>query len=320
MSTRTHTVAQQNTEQAPSPESLPGRSRARASRFRDYMFVLPAVAFITLLMIYPLGYNLNLSLHDTNLGNFLTGSSPFVGLQNYAEAFGESEFWHSLGISFVYTGGSIAFSFVVGFALALFFDKTFPGSGTMRAVLLLAYVFPSVVSGTVWRWMLQGEGGIINSVLQRLGFLREPVFWLIQGDTALMSVIVTTVWVTTPFVMILLLAGLQGISPSIYEAVQLDGANAWQRFRYVTLPLVRPVALTVLLLSFIFTFKTFDNVFVMTRGGPGDATNIMPIYAYDLAFTFFRFSDGAVATTVLIVISVVMSLAYFWASRREEAA
>jgi multiple sugar transport system permease protein len=303
------------------PSTRAGRLRRPGdSRFGDYMFVLPAVAFIALLMLYPIVYNFNLSLHDTNLGNFLSGSSPFVGLDNYVQAFGQSEFWHSLVISLVYTGGSIAFSFVAGFALALFFNKAFPGSGTMRAILLLAYVFPSVVSGTVWRWMLQGEGGIINALLQRLGVLSEPVFWLTQGNTALISVIVTTVWVTTPFVMILLLAGLQGISPSLYEAVQLDGANAWQRFRYVTLPLVRPVALTVLLLSFIFTFKTFDNVYVMTRGGPGDATSIMPIYAYDLAFQFFRFSEGAVATTVLIAISVVMSLAYFWASRREEAA
>lgn len=296
------------------------RSRARRPRSRpgDYLYVLPAVVFVALLMVYPLFYNVDLSMRDANLGNFLTGDPPFVGLRNYAEAFGDSAFWHALGVSLLYTGGSIVLSYVVGFALALFFDRAFPGSTTMRAVLLVAYVLPSVVTGTVWRWMLQGDGGIVNGVLQGLGIVDEPVFWLTHGGTAMISVIVSTVWVTTPFVMILLLAGLQSISPVIHEAGRLDGANAWQRFWYVTVPMMRPISLTVLLLSFIFTFKTFDNVYAMTRGGPGDATSIMPIHAYDLAFNFFRFSEGAVATSVLVVVSVLMSLAYFWLSRREE--
>lgn len=285
-----------------------------------YLFVLPAVLFIGLLMIYPLIYNFNLSLHDVSLSNFLAGDRPFVGLQNYADAFGDPAFWHSLWISLVYTGGSIVFSFVIGYGLALFFDRAFPGSGTMRAILLVTYVLPSVVSGTVWRWMLQGDSGIVNAALQGLGIIDEPIFWLIDGTSAMVSVIVSTVWVTSPFVMILLLAGLQGIPAGLYEAAKIDGTNAWQRFRHVTLPMMRPVALTVLLLSFIFTFKTFDNIYVMTKGGPGDATGIMPIYAYDLAFKFFEFSDGAVASTVLIIISILMALVYFWMTRKEEAA
>lgn len=290
------------------------------SRFGDYMLVVPAVVFIAALMLYPLFYNVQLSLHDVTLGNLVTGGAPFVGLEQYADAFGNPEFWHSLTVSFIYTGASILLSFVVGFALALFFDRTFPGSGTMRAVLLVTYVLPTVVSGTVWRWMLQGDGGIVNAILQGVGLIDEPIRWLVHGDTAMISVVISTVWVTSPFVMILLLAGLQSISPTVYEAGRIDGANAWHRFWHITLPMMRPVVLTVLLLSFIFTFKTFDNVYVMTRGGPGDATSIMPIYAYDLAFQFFRFSEGAVASTVLIAISVVMSLVYFWATRREEAA
>jgi multiple sugar transport system permease protein len=189
--------------------------------------------------------------------------------------------------------------------LALFFDKTFPGSGTMRAVLLLAYVFPSVVSGTVWRWMLQGEGGIINSVLQRLGFLREPGFWLIQGDTALMSVIVTTVWVTTPFVMILLLAGLQGISPSIYEAVQLDGANAWQRFRYVTLPMLMPTVIVAILLRGIDAIKTFDILYATKGKGGGSYHEVetLNVYAYGLSFDY---NEYGIASAVLIIFFLII--------------
>lgn len=300
----------------------PAKVRRQLSdkRLGGYLFVLPAVLFIGLLMLYPLFYNLNLSLHDVRLDNFLAGERPFVGLQNYVEAFGQPAFWHSLWISLLYTGGSIVFAFVIGYGLALFFDRAFPGSGTMRAVLLVTYVLPSVVSGTVWRWMLQGDSGIVNALLQGVGVIDEPVFWLTHGNTAMISVIISTVWVTSPFVMILLLAGLQSIPPGLYEAAKIDGTNAWQRFRHVTLPMMRPVALTVLLLSFIFTFKTFDNIYVMTKGGPGDATTIMPILAYDQAFNFFEFSDGAVASTVLIIISIVMALIYFWMTRKEEAA
>lgn len=283
------------------------------------MFVIPALVFIALLMIYPLFYNLNLSLHHVDLGNFLGGERPFVGLENYFSAFSDPNFWHSLWTSLIYTGGSIVFSFVIGYCLALFFDRAFPGSGTMRAILLVTYVLPSVVSGTVWRWMLQGDSGIVNALLQGLGLIDEPIYWLIHPNSAMISVIISTVWVTSPFVMILLLAGLQGIPPGLYEAAKIDGTNAWQRFVHVTLPMMRPVALTVLLLSFIFTFKTFDNIYVMTKGGPGDATEIMPIYAYDKAFKFFEFSDGAVASTVLIIISIVMALIYFWMTRKEEA-
>jgi multiple sugar transport system permease protein len=288
------------------------------SRLGDYLFVAPAAIFIGLLMVYPLVYNVSLSLHDVAIGNFLAGDAPFVGLENYEQAFGDPALWHALLISFLYTGGSILFAFVIGFALALFFEHAFPGGGTMRAVLLLGWVLPTVVSGTVWRWMLEGENGVVNFFLQRLGLLQSPIFWLTESDTALIGVTIATVWMTVPFTMILLLAGLQGISQSLHEAAQIDGANGWQRFFHITLPMMRPVALTVVLLTFIFTFKTFDNVYVMTRGGPGNATNILPIYAYDLGFRFYRFSEGAVVTTVLLLVSLGLSLIYFWLSRREE--
>lgn len=284
------------------------------------MFVLPAVVFVALLMLYPLYYNVNISFHDVNLANFAGGERPFVGLQNYVDAFGNPAFWGSLGTSLLYTGASIFLSFLIGYALALFFNRTFPGGRLMTAVLLVTYVLPTVVSGTIWRWMLQGDAGIVNAVLQRLGLIQEPIFWLLGPTTAMISVIISTVWVTSPFVMILLHAGLQGIPGGLYEAARIDGANAPKRFWYITVPMMRPVALTVLLLSFIFTFKTFDNIFVMTGGGPGAATTIMPIYAYQTAFEFFEFSDGAVASTVLMVISIVMALGYFWLSRNEEAA
>jgi multiple sugar transport system permease protein len=292
----------------------------RAARAGDYLFVLPAVLFVGLVMLYPLAYNIDLSLRDVNVGNVVRGGAEFVGLENYREAFGDPALWHALGVSLVYTGGSLAIAFVIGFALALLFARAFPASGTLRAILLLAWVLPTVVTGTVWRWMLDGESGVVNEGLQQLGLLGKPLFWLSDPDAAMPGVIAGTVWVLAPFVMVLLMAGLQGISPTLYEAAQVDGANAWRRFLHITLPLMRPVTLTVLLLSFIFTFKTFDNVYVMTRGGPGDTTMILPIQAYDAAFRFFKFSEGAVSTTVLMLVSVLLAAVYFWLSRREAEA
>lgn len=319
-SSDTGTAAARGPSARSHPPLTPRRRPLTLSRIGDYMFVLPAVAFVGLLMLYPLYYNVNLSLYDVNLGNFLSSERPFVGLENYAEALGDPAFWNSLGISLFYTAASITLSFLVGYALALFFDRTFPGGRLMCSLLLVTYVLPTVVSGTIWRWMLQGDAGIVNAVLQSMGLIQEPIFWLLGPTTAMISVIISTVWVTSPFVMILLLAGLQSIPHGVYEAARIDGAGTVKRFWYITAPMMRPVALTVLLLSFIFTFKTFDNIYVMTSGGPGDATKIMPIYAYEKAFGFFEFSDGAVASTVLMLISIVMALAYFWFSRDEEKA
>lgn len=290
------------------------------SRLGEYLFVLPAAIFILATVLYPVIYTVNLSLYDVNIRNFLTGTAPFVGLANYATALADPALQRSFIVSLLYTGGSLLLTFVFGFALAILFNRAFPGANTMRALILLAWILPSVVSGNIWRWMLDGSNGVVNFVLMRLGVLQKSIFWLTESETALIGVILATAWTSIPFAMVLLLAGLQGIPGSLYEAASLDGARALRRFVDITVPMMRPVILTVLLLNFIYTFKTFDTVFIMTRGGPGDATTVMPIYAYTVGFSFFRLGDGAVATTLLLIIPISLSLVYFWVSRREEAA
>lgn len=290
------------------------------SRVGDYLFVLPAVVFILATILYPILYTIDLSLHDVTITNFLAGTAPFVGLENYREALADPALRRAFVVSLLYTGGSLALTFVFGFAFAVLFNRVFPGAGPLRAMLMLAWILPSVVSGNIWRWMLDGSNGVVNYALQVLGIIDRQIFWLTESETALIGVIFATAWTTIPFAMVLLLAGLQGIPDTLYEAASLDGARAFRRFLDITVPLMRPVILTVLLLNFIYTFKTFDTVFIMTRGGPGDATTVMPIYAYTVGFSFFRLGDGAVATTLLLVIPVALSLVYFWLSRREEAA
>jgi multiple sugar transport system permease protein len=284
------------------------------------LYVAPVLLFMLLTMAYPLVWNVWLSVHDVTVGNFIRGAWPFVGLDNYAATLGDPTFRNSLWVSGAFTIGSLVFQFTIGFALALFFHRPFPGGGVLRALLLLGWMLPIVVSANIWRWLLAGDYSPTNHLLRAVGLMDDAPFWLSRPTTALVGVVLANIWVGIPFNMILLLAGLQSIPTVLYEAAQTDGAGPWQRFRYVTLPQMRPVALVVLLLGFIYTFKVFDLIFVMTAGGPVDATTALPIQVYRLTFQFFRFGEGAAAGTILFVVSLCLSLGYLWLIRREEAA
>jgi multiple sugar transport system permease protein len=301
-----------------------GRLAARvrpvnAGRIGDYLFVAPALVFILAVLVYPLGYNVYMSLHAVTVGNFLAGTAPFAGLENYREVLGRQDFHHSFWITLIFTVSCLFFQFTIGLALALFFSQRFPANGVLRAFLLLAWMLPLVVTGSLFRWMLDGQYGVINLLLN-LGPLEAGRFWLAEPNTALIGVIIANVWVGIPFNMILLLAGLQGISATLYEAAKVDGANALQRFLHITIPQLRPVMLIVLLLGFIYTFKVFDLIFVMTAGGPVNATRVLPLYVYDVIFQFFNFGTGAAAAMLVFVLPLVLALAYLYAIRREEAA
>ncbi len=291
----------------------------RLDQLGRYLFIAPALAYITLTMIYPVFSNLRMSFYDVNVSTFLANNAPFIGLGNYTKVIGDPAFQHALSLSLLFTGGSLLFQFAIGFALALFFNRPFPGNGLLRALLLLGWMLPTVVSGSIFRWMLDGSFGIINFALQGLGLLHGTRFWLTDPNTALLGTIIANIWVGIPFNMVLLLPGLQSISPSLYEAASIDGASSWQGFRYVTLPMMRPVALSVLLLGIIYTFKVFDIVYIMTGGGPVDATTVLPIYVYNLAFSFFRFGEGAATAILLLLALTVVAIGYLWLSRQEEA-
>ncbi len=300
------------------PRPRPVAGRRRRGRLGDYMFLAPAVLFVAVTVVYPLGYNVVQSFQEVGLAQIVSGGAEFVGMKNYQEQLADAEFRHALFVSLVYTFATVALSCGVGLALALLFNRAFPGRGLMRALVLMAWILPTVVSANVWRWLLDGTYGLVNAALSGLGFLEQDIFWLGRPGTALVAVTIATAWTFAPFAMVLWLAGLQGLSPTLYEAARIDGANAWQQFRRITLPLLRPVSLTAALLCFIYTFKTFDTVFLMTAGGPGGATRTLPIYAYQQAFEFFDFDAAAVATTVLLVVPLLMSVAYFRSLRTEE--
>jgi multiple sugar transport system permease protein len=292
----------------------------RARSWGRYWFVAPTVIFMLLTMVYPIIDNVRMSLFDVNVGTFLSNSAPFVGADNYVRVMTDPAFQHAVVTSLVFTAGSLIFQFTIGFGLALLFNRSFPGNDLLRALLLLGWMLPSVVSGSIYRWMFDGSMGIFNYALQTLGLLQTPRFWLNDPNTALAATIIANIWVGIPFNMILLLPGLQSIPGALYEAASIDGANSRQSFRNITLPLMRPVMLSVLLLGIIYTFKAFDIVYVMTGGGPVNATTVLTIYVYQFAFSFFRFGDAAAAAILLLLGLSVVAVIYLWLSQREEAA
>jgi multiple sugar transport system permease protein len=278
------------------------------------------IIYACALMIYPTIVNLRMSVFDVTVATFLSGDSAFVGFGNYAKLVNDPAFVKAVVLSFVFTTVSITLQFVFGFALALFFNRPFPGNGFIRTMLLVGWLLPAVVVGNIFRWLLDGDYGPLNFFLADIGLLHGKQYWLLEPVTALGGVIMANAWVGVPFNMMLLLAGLQSISPSLYEAATIDGAGPWRRFWSITLPQMRAVALGVILICFIYTFRVFDLIFIMTRGGPVDATQVLPIYAYRLTFDFFRFGDGAAASTVLLLGLLILAVGYARLIRDEEAA
>ncbi|MET7488767.1 sugar ABC transporter permease [Streptomyces sp. NPDC005538] len=289
-------------------------------RRTGYLFCLPGLAFLALFLAYPLLYNVWTSVHDVDLGQLLGGAERFNGLDNYRSVTDDPAFWHSVRLSLVFTLASLLLQFTIGFALALLFARPFPFNGLLRSLLLVAWLLPPVVSGTLFRWMLDAESGAYNALFQAVGLSGLSHDWLTDPSTSMAAVVFANVWVGVPFNMLLLLVGLHTIDPELHEAAAIDGANAWQRFRHLTLPLMRPVSVTVLLLGLLYTFKVFDLVFVMTGGGPVDATRVLSLYVYEVFFTFFRFGQGAAAGLLLLVLPLLAGAWYVRRLRREEEA
>ena len=308
----------ETTRRAVAPYRVPAR-RLRLLRSSRYLFIVPAIAYLAVLLFYPLGYTGYLSVFDVNAANFLNGTSQFVGLDNYAIFISSPAFVASLSITIVFTVGSLIFQHTIGFAFAVFFNRGFPLSGFLRAVMIVVWVLPAVVSASLWRWMFAGSFGLLNAFLGLVG-IQTSQAWLADPSTALGAVIVANIWIGIPFHMLLLYAGLQTIPTGLYEAASIDGASKWKQFTNITLPLMRPVILTTLLLGFVHTFKVFDVIYIMTGGGPANATDVLSINVYKQSFEYFQLGQGAAAANVLLIILLVLSIVYLWLRRKEESA
>jgi len=288
------------------------------SEKKGFAFVVPALLFMLAFVGYPIIYNFILSVYNVDIMTLGQQHKEFVGLKNYIDVFNNPLMLISIWNTFLFTIGSISIQFVIGFALALFFNLEFTLAKPMRGLLVVSWMIPMTVIALLSKFMLSPSGGIINQLLLNLQIIDQPIGWLINNSTALWSVILANSWVGIPFNMILLTTGLSNISKSLYEAAEVDGATSLQKFFYITLPQLRPAILSVVILGFIYTFKVFDLVFVATGGGPVNATELMSTLAYKLSFAQFAFSKGATVANVLFIILFVVSLGYLKLIRKDE--
>ena len=249
---------------------------------RDWLglwFMLPAAAFLLLFLAYPLGLGIWLSFTDARIGR----GGNFIGLENYEWLWDDSVFWLSVFNTLLYTGVASVFKFAVGLYLALLLNQHMPFKAMIRALVLIPFIVPTVLSAIAFWWIFDSQFSIMSWSLRKLGLIASNIDFL--GDTwnARWSVIFANVWRGVPFIAITLLAGLQTVSPSLYEAATIDGASRWQMFRYITYPLLTPIIAVVMTFSVLFTFTDFQLIWVLTRGGPANATHLMATLGYQRA-------------------------------------
>ena len=268
------------------------------------LFLAPAIAVLLALSIYPLIYSITISLQQG------TAAGVIWGLGNFTRLLSDNFFLTALAHTFVYAVSALTCEFLLGLGLALLLNKQIRGRGLFRASLLIPMMLPAVVVGVIWRLMLNPNFGAINETLKRLGINTASLTWTASPKLAMLSVIAVDVWQWTPFVFLVLLAGLQAIPPEPYEAALIDGSSRWQTFWHVTLPLLKPSILIVLLLRTMDLLRVFDQIFILTEGGPGFATETISLYIYRTAFRFFDFGYAAAMSFVLLALTNVVSAIY----------
>lgn len=284
---------------------------------RVLLFV-PGRSFMLALIGYPLIYNIILSFQNVSLANIASKDISFIGIDNYQRLAQDKVFWASLKNTLLYTAGSVVFQFAIGFLLALFFSMKFRLAPFLRGLMMVSWLIPLTVTALLFKFMMASNEGVFNQLLISWGMIDNPIPWLSDPKIAIWSVIIANIWVGIPFNMLLISAGLSSLPEDVYESASLDGANAFQKFIHLTLPLLRPVITVVMMLGFIYTFKVFDLVFVMTGGGPVHATEVLSTVSYRYSFDEFQFSMGAASANVLFFILLLVSLVYLRLIKKDE--
>jgi ABC-type sugar transport system permease subunit len=282
---------------------------ARAERRFAWALVTPALATVAGVAIFPLAWALWESLHRHDLRLPWLGR-PFVGLANYAEVLADRRFWEAILHTALFTALTVALELGLGLVMALAMNRSFRGRGLARAAVLVPWAIPTVVSALLWRFLFDSQAGLANAALVGAGLLSEPLAWFVHAGTAWVPIVLADVWKTTPFVALLLLAGLQTIDPALHEAAAMDGAGPWRRLRHVTLPLLRPTILVALIFRTLDAFRVFDLVYVLTGGGPGTATEPVALYTFNVLFSNLRFGYGAALSVIVFGMTFLLAMLY----------
>jgi multiple sugar transport system permease protein len=283
------------------------------------LFAFPAFLYMLVFVGYPIISNIILSFQDVTMKNLVRGEKHFIWLQNYAELVRDSVFKKAFFNTLLFTVCCLAIQFVIGFALAVFFNKDFKVAKPVRGLLMMPWMIPITITALIFKFIFATDVGILNYILKSIGIISKNVEWLTQPDTAMAALICANVWIGIPFNMILISTGLTTIPKELYESASIDGANKLQTFIKITLPMLRSTIESVLILGFIYTFKVYDLVYVMTSGGPVNSTHMLSTYSYKLSFEMFQYSKGsAVANALLVVLLIVGSFYIRTTTKGEE--
>lgn len=306
------------------PRRTAGRAPQRARRRRTvkpwnqrmapYLFILPNMLIFSVFVIYPAIDNFNISLYDSRNGRDFT----YAGGENYQELFGSEEFWGAARHTVVFAAAFVVLTTVVSVGLALLLNQRIKGRAFFRTVFFLPVVLSPVVVGLIWGWIFERNNGLLNTLLDGAG-LGKPG-WLVDDTLAMGVVIFVGLWMHVGFYILIILAGLQGIDPTYYEAARTDGASAWQQLRHVTLPLLRPTTMVVVILSLIAGFQAFDYIWTLTGGGPVGATTLMIQYIYENAFQSpIQYGLASAAAVVLFCSVFALTLLNYLYNQRKES-
>jgi multiple sugar transport system permease protein len=293
------------------------RERSLLRLLRRSAWFAPAVLLACGVMLYPALRTLALSFLNVNLKNHF--HSEFAGAANYVRLIHDSRFHSAIWTTTVFTTISVAIEFALGLALAISADSWKRGKGALRTILLIPWTLPTAVIGVLWAWIFNDQYGILNSLLLRSGIVNTPISWLGTSGAAMSALVIADVWKTTPFVFLILLAGLQSIPGELYEALEIDGGGIVDRFRYITWPFLARFVFVALIFRLIQAFSVFDLVYVMTGGGPGGATETLSLYAYRTMMRYLDFGYAStLATATVAMLAVVAAGLYFLIARRHE--
>ena len=282
----------------------------QSERWFGYLFIAPVFVFLCLIIVFPLGHAFWTSLHRTRGLN-----ATFIGFGNYVRVLGDEAFWNSFKVSLAFTSTCVALHMTLGLALALLLNRITFARVVWRTAFLMPWMIAPSIGATIWLWLLEPQFGVVNYLFNSAGLIEGYRAWLGEPVLAFWSVVAVDVWRGVPFVMLLLLAGLQTIPQEQYEAAALDGANAMQSFRYVTMPNLRYLLIVASTLDIINTIRHFDIIAVLTGGGPVGATEVLPALIYNTAFRANRFGEAAAVGVLLLAAVLIFSALYFRITR-----
>lgn len=281
------------------------RRRGLSEAWFAWVLILPAMAFIGVIVAWPLLETIRLSFTDADMG-----SENWVGLTNYEKLIGSAKFFTIIGLTFYWMVLSVSLKLIVGLIGASLLNAAIPGRGLFRMLIMPPWVIPIAIGCIGWLWVYNGQFGIVSGLGQRTGLLSGPFEFLAYKNSAFYSCIVTDVWVGTPMVSLFFLAAMQGVSRDLYEAAWVDGAGRWYRFRRITIPQIMPVIVSMALLSAIWTFNSFEIIWILTQGGPRGGTTTMIIDTYKTAIGNFKFGEGSARAVAIVILLGLFSLLY----------